>query len=81
MKRPLFAIAAVAAVFAANVPAAIDQADLEAFEAECNKYAVEEGVAEDELDDYIAKCVQELTANPSEDEGAAGEAEGEAVEE
>jgi hypothetical protein len=69
----LLAIAALAAAFSVNAPAEIDDAQLEAFEVECSKYASEEGIAEEDKDAYIAKCVREMVGTPT--EGAASESE------
>jgi hypothetical protein len=73
MKKYLFAAAALAALFSVNVLAEMDEAQHEAFAAECKTNAMEEGISDEEMESYIAKCVQDLAA--SESEGEAKESE------
>lgn len=37
-----------------------------AYEAECMKYAKEDGVAAEDMEGYISLCVQDMAANPGE---------------
>jgi len=70
MKLPMIAVAALA-LFACNTAMASADADkMAAFQADCRKYAEEDGVAGDELEDYIAQCLQDLTSAQAESSGS-----------
>ncbi len=69
MKLNTIAIAALSAVFSVNVPAAVDEDQMAAFKADCHKYAQEDGVAGDQVEDYVAQCVQDLATAQSENVG------------
>ncbi len=68
MKSKLIVAAALAAVFSVSAQAEMDDAQKEAFEKDCKSYAAEEAVPADEMEGYIAQCVQDLAA--AEAEGA-----------
>jgi hypothetical protein len=74
MTLHLFAAAALVAAFSATALAADDEKLLDAFEADCKKYALEDGVPETEMEAYVAQCVKDMMAYQSED--AAKESEG-----
>ena len=73
MKKHLFAIAALAASLSANVLAEVDEAQQEAFAADCKKNAMEESIPDEEMASYIEQCVQDMAAG--ETEGGAEEDE------
>lgn len=75
MKKHLFAIAALAASLSANVLAEVDEAQQEAFAADCKKNAMEESIPDEEMASYIEQCVQDMAVEES--EGGAEESESE----
>ena len=75
MKKYLFASAALAALLSGNVLAETDEAQQEAFAADCKKSAMEENIPAEEMESYIAECVQDMAAAESEGGAEAPESE------
>ena len=75
MKLNMIAAAALVAVFYGGALSAADEDQMAAFEAECEKYAQEDGVAADELDEYLSQCVQDMAMSRSGDESEPAESE------
>ena len=68
MKLQLIAAAALATAFTVSTPAVADEADLKA---ECAKYAQEDGVPADEMQEYLAQCMKDMASADSEGTGDA----------
>jgi len=73
MKLHMLTAALVAAVFSVQAPAAVDEAQMADFEAECKKYAAEDGVTKEEMDAYVAQCVKDMASYQGEAGGEAPE--------
>jgi hypothetical protein len=69
MKLQMLASAALAVLFSVNVMAADADAT---YEADCKKYAVEDGIPAAEMEEYLAQCMADMTA-ASEAEAGAGQ--------
>ncbi len=72
MKLCKIAAAVMAVTVSTAALAAIDEEQMAAFEADCRKYAQEDGVAADQLEEYLASCMQDLAAAQSEAAPEAG---------
>ncbi len=66
MKPNMIAAAALAMAVSAGALANFDEEQMAAFESDCYKYAQEDGVAEEQLEDYVAQCVRDLVSAQSE---------------
>jgi len=64
MKLQLIAAAALAAALSVTGLAVAEDDDRMA---ECKAYAEEDGVPADEMDDYLAQCMEDKAASESED--------------
>jgi hypothetical protein len=80
MKLQLTAAATLAAMLSVTAYAAIDEAMMAEFESDCNRYAQEDGVAPEELDDYLSQCVQDLVISQSTNESDFAESQNESSE-
>ena len=76
MKLRFAAAASMAALISVNAFAAVDEAQMADFEADCKKYAQEDGVSAEEMEGYIAQCMQDLLVSQAETAGTeSGEGE------
>ena len=57
--------AALVGLFAAGSALAVTDEEIDA---QCRQYATEDGVPPEEMDDYLAECVQSLRAGAPEDD-------------
>lgn len=57
--------AIVALLFSVSAFAEIDEAQMAQFESDCMKYASEDGVPQEEMEDYLSQCVQDFIASQS----------------
>jgi len=64
MKLQLIAAVALAAAFSATVPAAAEETESKA---ECARYAQEDGIPADEMQEYLAQCMEDMASAQSED--------------
>ena len=64
MKLQLIAAAVLATAFTVSTPTVAEEADLKA---ECAKYAQEDGVPADEMQEYLAQCMKDMASADSED--------------
>ena len=78
MKLYSIAAASVAALLAVTAFAGIDEAQMAEFESECKRYAVEDGIPADEVEEFLSQCVQDMVHAQS--MGDSEPAEGEAKE-
>lgn len=60
------AAAVVAALFSVSSHAGIDEAQMADFELTCQKYAQEDGVAQEEMETYLSQCMQDLVTSEPE---------------
>ena len=65
MKLNIIVAAALAVAISGSASAAIDEEQMASFEADCRSYAQEDGVADDQLEEYLAQCVQDLVSASS----------------
>ena len=72
MKQYMIIAVVLAAVFSVSALAGTEEARQTA-QQECKGYAMEEGISEEQLEDYIAECVQDLMAAQSEGESQPSE--------
>lgn len=64
MKLHLAAVA-VTALLSFNALAEVTEAQMAEIESDCQKYAKEDGITQDEMEDYLAQCVQDHVVNLS----------------
>jgi hypothetical protein len=60
MKIRIMLIAAIAASFSAGSLMAADAEQMAQYQADCKKYAAEDGVAPEEMDAYLSQCIQDM---------------------
>jgi hypothetical protein len=63
MRLKFITAAVLTATLAGTASAAIDEELMSAFDADCRRYAQEDGVPADQLDEYVAQCVQDMVAD------------------
>jgi hypothetical protein len=66
MKASFVLTATVAAMFTLSAQADMHASKMKAFEKECRGYALEEEIPQEEMQGYIAQCVQDLLASDAE---------------
>ncbi|MGD8912693.1 MAG: hypothetical protein PVI97_20510 [Candidatus Thiodiazotropha sp.] len=70
MKIRSVAAVVVATFISANAVAEMDEAQMTDIESSCQQYAQEDGITQDEMEAYLAQCVQDFVMSQS-----AGESE------